>query len=118
MCQPRFGASSGLTAQQQRELIDTAERKAAASVGLAALDCGAAVAPPAVRVNPLGRDRSGATFWDLACSPALAGAPALNVKKNTKNKEFSRKKILKDPFHPGGYAERHILWPLLDSNTV
>ncbi len=69
----RYGAKGGLTAQQSRELIETAERKATASVGLAALDGGGGSAARALRAVPLGHDRSRATFWDLACSPALAG---------------------------------------------
>ncbi|EIE26968.1 hypothetical protein COCSUDRAFT_59460 [Coccomyxa subellipsoidea C-169] len=73
------GSGSGLTIEEQRSLMDRSwakvDAEAAATAAPQLPGSGAAMAfPAAVRILPLGRDRSGALFWKLACCPVLAGS--------------------------------------------
>ncbi|CAL8468960.1 g8501 [Coccomyxa elongata] len=71
------GDGSGLTIEEQRALMDSswAKVESAAAAGQVPACSGAATAfPAAMRILPLGSDRSGALFWKLSCCPVLAGA--------------------------------------------
>ncbi|BDA43044.1 probable cell division cycle-associated 7-like protein at N-terminal half [Coccomyxa sp. Obi] len=73
------GDGSGLTIEEQRALMEGSwakmEATGAAAAGQVPACSGAAVAfPAAMRIVPLGSDRSGALFWKLSCCPVLAGA--------------------------------------------
>lgn len=64
---------AGLTVEQQRELMETARAKAAASSGVEASE-GTAAVHPILRTLPLGQDRDGRLFWALQSSAILTGA--------------------------------------------
>ncbi len=81
-CSICSGTGSGLTIEEQRALMDRSWAKVDAEAAPAAAPklpgSGAATAfPAAVRILPLGSDRSGALFWKLACCPVLAGMFAM-----------------------------------------
>lgn len=73
------GNGAGLTIEEQRALMDKGWAKVDATAAAAAAGqlpaSGAPTAfPAAMRIIPLGSDRSRALFWKLACCPVLAGA--------------------------------------------
>ncbi|KAK9915262.1 hypothetical protein WJX75_006841 [Coccomyxa subellipsoidea] len=72
------GNGAGLTIEEQRALMDKGWAKVDATAAAAAAGqlpaSGAPTAfPAAMRIIPLGSDRSRALFWKLACCPVLAG---------------------------------------------
>lgn len=66
--------TSGLTSEQQRDMIALAASKASASSGIAAAAVAERGEVVATRISPLGESRIGTVFWDLTCSPALTGS--------------------------------------------
>lgn len=75
------GNASSLTIEQQRELMEAGMAKAAAATlppGSFPAAAGPAANPAAVRILPLGQDRTEALFWKLYCAPILAGGSLLD----------------------------------------
>jgi hypothetical protein len=76
------GNASSLTIEEQKQLMSMGSQKvavAAAAASSLAAAAGPTAFPAAMRMLPLGQDRTGSLFWSLRCAPVLAGGQCAHL---------------------------------------